>query len=221
AAAAVHALVKGSSGWNAPLAAVAISLGLLAQPMGAVAFFGVFGLALIVVRLLPVLVEWATTRRKPFQASTALLVLLILLSPRSEALETLDQRWVIRDGRVEGTLEVTARGEVNDRHLLLRTPAVLTAFEGEGWKVSKTELEDGSQAYVLIATEAGWKTGRAEFRMPLPDPAAGWTLPTGPAASQRLSLRWNEPGWIFHSPQAAVVGVPEGLMEGESGAEMV
>src|SRR5690606_8306321 len=63
--------------------------------------------------------------------------------------------------------------------------------------------------------------GRAEFRMPLPDPAAGWTLPTGPAASQRLSLRWNEPGWIFHSPQAAVVGVPEGLMEGESGAEMV
>jgi hypothetical protein len=57
--------------------------------------------------------------------------------------------WQIRDGRLRGTLDVTLRGEVGDRFLLLNAPAVLSGFEGAGLRVTKAFVE-GQTSYLIV-----------------------------------------------------------------------
>ncbi len=211
----------GGKAWRVSAGLGLAALGILAQRMGAVGFFGVLGAALLLGRCVPWLVELAREWRRPAPVVAGLAVLLCGMSwVRGEGLESMAQRWEVRDGRVWGEMEVTGRGAVDERYLLLRAPAVLTEFEGEGWRVVKAPLDE-EEAYFLVALAEGRKSGRARFEMPLAEPQAGWRLPSGPAAVQRLSLRWDEAGWEFFSPQAAGVKALAGLREGESGAELV
>jgi hypothetical protein len=134
--------------------------------------------------------------------------------------ESVVQSWKIADGRLTGEIDIRARGEAGDRFLLLRAPAVLTGFSGEGWRVVKG-AEGKNGAYYLVAARAGVLVGHAAFQMPLADPRAGWAVPTGPAAVQRIDIRWNEGGWEFDSPMAARVEPLSGLPEGTSGARLI
>src|SRR5690606_10665863 len=50
----------------------------------------------------------------------------------AKAAQALVQRWELRDGRLFAEAEFTVRGGAGDSFLLLRSPAVLTEFFGEG-----------------------------------------------------------------------------------------
>ncbi len=226
---ALHGFLRGGKGaaWSVPGGVALIALGMLSQRMGAVLFFAAFGTVLLLGKVLPALLSLA--RRQPL-AATALL-LLSLLGPQARGedaappermapvpFESARHTWKIADGRLSGELSVEARGKADERYLLLKAPAVLTGFEGEGWRVVKAE-SGGKEVYVLAATAEGMKTGKATFEMPLPEPQAGWQLPSGPAAVQRVSVRWNQEGWEFTSPQAARATPLD--LPGESGADLV
>ncbi|MBC8127859.1 MAG: hypothetical protein H8M99_12030 [Gloeobacteraceae cyanobacterium ES-bin-144] len=165
--------------------------------------------------------------RKPkvVELTAALMLAFGLLGNQVRAAESTDTKpaesmvhdWKIRDGRLHGTLDVTLRGDAGDRFLLLRTPAVLTGFEGAGLRLVKAPLQ-GADAYFLIAESAGRKTGKAVFEMPVTDPVKGWVLPSGPAAMRQVTLRWDQAGWEIFSAVAARVSVLEGLNSNESGS---
>jgi hypothetical protein len=206
-----------------------IGLGLLAQRLGAVPLFAGFGAVLLFGKVLPGLAGYV--RRYPVPA-TALLVFAmgmgqlrgeqaLIPAPAPEpasAAESMSHTWSIAGGRLSGEIVVEGRGKADERFLLLKPPAVLTAFEGTGWRVVKAPYGD-REAYYLVATADGKMTGRASFEMPLPDPQGGWQLPSGPAAVQRVVLRWNQEGWEFESPEAAKVTALD--LPGGSGAELV
>lgn len=215
------------AGWTMPAGTALIAMGLLSQRLGAVLFFGGLGLALLLMKALPVVLT--LMRRQPV-AVTALLMLslfapmargLDLVPVAMEAtspLESVVHTWKIVDGRLTGEVLVEARGRADERHLLLKAPAILTSFEGDGWRVVKAPIE-GQEAYLLVGVVDGRKTGKATFEMPLPNPQAGWQLPSGPAAVQKVNVRWNQEGWEFESPQAAkVTAIHEA---GGSGADLI
>ncbi len=221
AALVVHAL------WNRKQLALSLTgglalmgLGILAQRFGAVLFFGGLGALLLLGKGLPGLAGLFRKRAVPVAATALLFLAGADLSKGAELLpaESMHHTWKIQDGRLTGEIEVEARGKADERVLLLTSPAVLTGFTGEGWRVVKAAHCD-AEAYFLVASADGKKTGRATFEMPLPAPQNGWRLPVGPAAVQRVKVSWNQPGWEFVSPRAAKV-TPFAI-DGGSGAELV
>lgn len=213
-----------------------LAFGVLSQRMGAVPFFVGLGLILLFCKVLPALTGLRRKRPVAEVAATTTAALIALLgsfgevradtpvpppAPVVEGMSTAESMvhtWRIASGRLSGEIAIEGRGKADERFLLLKPPAVLTAFQGEGWRVVKAPYGE-QEAYYLVSTVEGRKTGKATFEMPLPNPQGGWNLPSGPAAVQRVSLRWNQEGWDFESPQAAKV-VPL-VAEGESGAELV
>lgn len=196
-----------------------IALGILSQRLGAVAFFAVLGAGLLLGKGLPGMA--GLFRRGAPVAATALLFFAGMGEVEGADLvpaESMAHTWRIQDGRLSGEIAVEARGLAEERVLLLTAPAVLTGFTGDGWRVVKAAHGE-QEAYFLVATAEGKKTGRATFEMPLPAPQNGWKLPSGPAAVQRVSVSWNQPGWEFVSPRAAKI-TPVAI-DGGSGAELV
>ena len=213
------------SSWSMPAGIALVALGLLMQRMGAVAFFGCLGTVLLLGKALPATLSLL---RRPAVAVTAAVLVSFLASfaQGEEAappgdflpLESAVHHWKITDGRLTGEMMLEARGKADERHLLLEAPAVLTSFEGDGWRVVKAPV-DGREAYLLVGVVDGKKTGKATFEMPLPNPQAGWQSPSGAAAVQKVSVRWNQAGWEFDSPQAA--RVTQMAAQGESGADLI
>ncbi|MEI7908256.1 MAG: hypothetical protein WCK77_01340 [Verrucomicrobiota bacterium] len=170
-----------------------------------------------------------TWRTPPVVQAAAVVLVLTCLAPAAargaeipgaKPAESMIHDWQIHDGRLRGTVDVTLRGQVGERFLLLRAPAVLSGFEGAGLRVVKAPL-DGADAYFIVAGVAGRLTGKAVFEMPLADPVKGWTLPGGPAAMRQVTVRWDQPGWEFFSPNAARVKAIDGLAATASGAVLV
>ena len=126
-------------------------------------------------------------------------------APKQElkAAESVQHDWDIRDGRLYGSVDISLSGEAGDRYLLLQHPAVLNEFTGDGLKVVNG-MHNKQRAYWLVATAEGRLSGRAEFEMPV-TPANGWKLPTGPAALQKVKVKWDESGWEFTSPAAVKI----------------
>jgi len=208
-----------------------IGAGALAIHGGTALFFGIVALA-AALWWLPR--AWQLTRgwRKPLAvpAAAAAIVILTTLLPAGDAraaeipgaklAESMMHDWQIHEGRLRGTVEVTVRAQAGDRFLLLRAPAVLSGFEGTGLRVVKAPL-DGTEAYYIVAEAAGRMTAKAVFEMPLADPVKGWLLPGGPAAMRQITVRWDQPGWEFFSPNAAKVKAIDGLAATTSGAVLV
>ncbi len=196
---------------------------------GAPLFFAVVALVGL-FWLLPRLNQAIRGRRKPKTAeAVAAAVLMICMIPWNaqaedaaplKPAESMIHDWKIRDGRLFGTVDITVRGEAGEKFLFLRNPAVLSRFEGGGLKVTKAPHE-GEDAYWLVKEIAGRSSGRAEFEMPLADPAKGWNLPGGPAAMRRVTLRWDQGGWEFFCMAAAKIQALPGLTKNESGASLV
>ena len=215
---------EGVRPYLAPVALGLIGLGLLSQRMGAVPFFGGFGLLLLLVHGLPGLA--GLLKKKAAAVTTAAATALVFFFAAGMArgaetivpAESMSHTWRIVDGRLSGEIAVEARGPVDQRVLLLKSPAVLTGFTGEGLRVVKAPHGE-EEAYFLVATADGFKSGKATFEMPLAAPQNGWKLPSGPAAVQRVNVTWNQEGWEFVSQRAAKVTVLK--VDGGSGAELV
>ena len=161
--------------------------------------------------------------------ATAVVSMWVIMSPwdaRAETLqpakpaESMVHDWQIRDGRLYGTVDVALRGEAGDRFLLMSEPAVLSSFEGAGLHVVKAKSDDADSYWVVMET-SGKAAGKAVFEMPLADPIKGWLVPGGPAAMRRVTLRWDQGGWEFFSPNAAKTINLTGLKPDQSGATLV
>ena len=138
----------------------------------------------------------------------------------AKAARSLTQRWEIRDGRLFAEAEFTVRGGPGDSFLLLKAPAVLTEFKGDGLRVGKIE-RDGTAAYFVSPEREGTLTARVKFELPAADITRPLVLPTGPAAVQRIVVSLDQGGWEFGSPMAVRVTPTAGLAAGRSGATLV
>jgi hypothetical protein len=227
--AAIAGLLRSERRWLAG-GAMLVAAALLSIRGDAPMFFGIISVAGFLL-MLPHAIALIRSLRKPKPSVTAaaLLALACLLPAPAKAeeakqplkpAESVVHDWRIRDGRLFGTVDITVRGEAGEKFLFLRNPAVLSRFEGGGLKVTKAPHE-GEDAYWLIKETAGRASGRAEFEMPLADPAQGWNLPGGPAAMRRVTLRWDQGGWEFFCAAAAKIQSLPNLTKNESGASLV
>ncbi|MFC7336114.1 hypothetical protein ACFQY0_02905 [Haloferula chungangensis] len=201
-----------------------LACGLLAQRGGAVLFFAVFGLTLLLGAVLP----WAVGYLKGMRSTSvaaASLILLSLMMPRAEAeipegsspAESITQKWVLDEGRLKAELAIRVRAdEAGQRFHLLDSHAVLTGFEGFGLKAEKDK-----GGYFIVAEQAGVFTGRGEFEMGVKNPREGWVVPTGAAAAQEIRVQMNEAGWSFDATNAARVTQIGSDQDGVSGAVIV
>jgi hypothetical protein len=142
------------------------------------------------------------------------------LQDGAKAAQAMVQTWTIHEDRLVATLELTVRGGPGDSFLLLKPPAVLTEFKGDGLHVNKVERDDQTAYYVAPERE-GTLTAHVRFEMPVPDRTQGLVLPTGPAATQRVTLELDQGGWEFASPMAMQILPTPGLGDNRSGATLV
>ena len=134
---------------------------------------------------------------------------------------SIEQEWEIREGRLSASLTVSVSAEEGDSFELLRSPAVLTSFEGEGLQLRKREA-GGAAIYLLTPESAGTFTAKATYEMPLPAPLEdGVLVPTGRAAVQTLELTIDQAGWEIASAPAVRIEPLEDVADGQSGARLV
>lgn len=237
--------VRGEGGLIAVPGAFLFGLGILAQRGGAIAFFAAIGVGLFMVLWLPGVAGWVRLLRERrrvvpgiTEATAAIMIGALVFAAAeggaraeeqapepwvehgAKAAEAIIQQWDIKEERLFGRIDLTVRGTVGDSFLLLKSPAILTGFEGEGLRVSKVERVEGTVYYVVPERE-GQLSGVATFEMPAKEVAKGLPVPTGPAAMQRISIRLDEGGWEFDSPMAAKVIPDTEAGNDRSGATLV
>ncbi len=232
-----------------PAASVLISIGLLAQHGGAALFFAAICAGVFLKMFVPGVTRWQGARRaersSPPQAGAASAVLPVLAimgvlglssaaSPAARAdagsapwlqagtkpAQAMVERWSIRNNRLYGEVEATVRGGPGDSFLLLRPPAILTDFKGDGLRVGKVE-RDGETSYYVAPEREGVLTAHVRFEVSLADATKGIVVATGPAATQRITLELDQGGWDVTSATAMQILPTAGLGEGRSGATLI
>lgn len=166
---------------------------------------------------------------KKAPAVTALLILTAALTQNIHAqdlkpAESITQSWVIKENRLQASMEISLRAQQGDRFLLLKAPATLTNFTGTGLKVHKEGLDrnaNHSESYIVTAESTGLLTATATFEMPMTSPINPWQIPTGSAALRQITLRYDQAGWEFFSDAAAQTSPLADLAATESGAVMI
>ncbi len=140
-----------------------------------------------------------------------------------EAADSIKQEWLVthRDGRLDASGTVTLSGQPGDRFLLLRAPAVLTRFKGEGLRLTKSEVPEKGMAYIIsipatknapgspenstpVAAPVDYQA-TFEFQLEALEPTKGVPVLTGTASVQEINLTYDEPGWVVLSPSAVRV----------------
>jgi hypothetical protein len=127
--------------------------------------------------------------------------------------DVIRQQWRIthRDAHLNGSGSITLSGKPGDRFLLLRAPAVLTQFDGEGLRLTRTEVPGAGLNYVISIPVNKAAAANADdpsrsaavveyqanfaFRLEALKPTEGVPVLTGPAAVQNLTLNYDEDGW--------------------------
>ncbi|MES2982524.1 MAG: hypothetical protein V4727_09445, partial [Verrucomicrobiota bacterium] len=174
----------------------------------------------------------ASAMPKSFTKTTTATALLILSAALTQNInaqdlkpaESITQSWVIKENRLQASMEISLRAQQGDRFLLLKAPATLTNFTGTGLKVHKEGLHpDGqnSESYIITAESTGLLTATATFEMPMTSPINPWHIPTGSAALRQITLRYDQAGWEFFSDAAAQTTPLADLAATESGAVMI
>ena len=144
------------------------------------------------------------------------------LKPANE----ITQEWKLSEENHElkGTGSIRISGETGDRFLLLRAPAVLTKFEAEGLRITRQQVEGLGLCYLITIPEPAPKPVVDEdpfadpfppalpekanflatfsFEMDVKNVTAGFSIPTGPAAVQKIEASYDQPDWQFQSPEA-------------------
>ncbi|MBB5352503.1 hypothetical protein HNR46_002749 [Haloferula luteola] len=185
------------------VAVAVMVMGLLAQPGGAVVFFAMLALALMIMVGRGFWQKGVWGRRMA-KGAVAALGMLWVVSPRVEAngvAEAVEQEWSLDGSRLTGEVRVRVRAEEEgERFVLLKAPAVLTNFEGQGLRVVK----EAGVYYGVADSVGGWE-GRARFELNIADPKAGWMMPTGPAVVEQVVATTVTPGWEFCADRAVSV----------------
>lgn len=121
--------------------------------------------------------------------------------------DSIEQSWVItqQDSRLQAKATINLTGKCGDQFLLLKAPAVLTKFDGEGLRLSKRDVAGHGLTYVVTIPMAGEEESGedsahdylAEFQYQLEaaNPIEGVPVLTGPAAVQSIQLSYDEAGW--------------------------
>jgi hypothetical protein len=150
-----------------------------------------------------------------------------------EAANSIGQEWQIfhEDNRLSASGTITLSGKPGDRFLLLRAPAILTHFEGEGLRLTKSEVSGHGMAYIIsipvardeLATDesAGDESEEEnidsaaqiladyeatfEFQLEALELTKGVPVLTGSAAVQEIDVTYDEAGWSVSSPTAVRV----------------
>jgi hypothetical protein len=138
------------------------------------------------------------------------------------AADSVTQQWQVsqQDSRLTASGTVTLSGQPGDRFLLLKAPAVLTRFAGEGLRLTKRDVPGQGLTYIVSIPVSG-EAAAAEDAPPVPptadyqatfeyqleaiQPLQGVPVLTGTAAVQRINLRYDEPGWGISAPTAVRV----------------
>jgi hypothetical protein len=139
------------------------------------------------------------------------------------AADSISQRWQLtrRDNRLSASGTIKLSGQPGDRFVLLRAPAVLTRFEGNGLRLTKSDVPGHGLMYVLSIpraeqapapdefSEQAFATAdfkaSFEFQLEAVDRIAGLAVLTGAAAVQEITLHYDEAGWDVWSPTAVHV----------------
>ena len=218
--------------WLVSAGALLFATGILAQRGGAAVFFLFLALGVFVLYLLPAFIRWMSKWRPAIHPAPVVSALTLLIgfsvlplaqgwAQENQPAESMVQTWTIRDGRLFGEADIQMRGGAGDSFLLLRPPAVLTAFKGDdGLRVTKVLRGDATMYYIALE-RAGAFRAHARFEMPVADLASGLPLATGPAVVQRVTVQLDQGGWDFASPAAVSVQTTAGLPDTESGAALV
>jgi hypothetical protein len=141
-------------------------------------------------------------------------------APATKSALSLVQTWTLRKDRLFAEAEVTVRGAVGESFEILREPAVLTEFKGDGLRVGKIVRGDHA-VYVIAPEREGLLTARFRYELAVQPREELIALPTGPAAMQRVTIDFDEGGWEFASEAAVQVMPTAGLPESHSGATLV
>lgn len=150
-------------------------------------------------------------------ATTGVLLLAILFSYGSQAraevpagfvaADSINQQWLIQhqENRLTAKGQASIAGRPGDRFLLLKAPATLTRFEGQGLRLSKQEIPKLGMAYVISipvpenqpAGEPAMADYQVEFDFQLEDiqHRQGIAVLTGPAALRKIEIQLDQPDW--------------------------
>jgi hypothetical protein len=142
------------------------------------------------------------------------------LADGTKPAQSIVQRWSIRGERLYAEADISLRGVAGDSFLLVRAPAAVTHFQGDGLRVIKVERE-GRAAYYVTPERDGQFTAQVRFELAVTDRAKPIVLPTGPAAAQRVTIELDQAGWEFVSPMAVQVLPTPGMAGDRSGATLV
>ncbi|NNM30578.1 MAG: hypothetical protein HKO57_13745, partial [Akkermansiaceae bacterium] len=149
------------------------------------------------------------------------------------AADAIVQSWVVAEGRVKATGSITVTGREGESFLLLKEPAVLTDFTGDGLRIDKQAVAGCGTAFVVSirgpggaaapGAEPAVKSLRANFafEMQVGEDARKWTVPTGPAAVQDVGVLYDKAGWEFESGEAMRIVPVVNAGEGQSGARLL
>ncbi|MEZ6043813.1 MAG: hypothetical protein R3C20_25230 [Planctomycetaceae bacterium] len=117
------------------------------------------------------------------------------------AADSITQQWNITrtDARLKATSSIIVTGQPGDQFTLLKSPAVLTNFNGEGLRLTKHDIPNEGLSYVIsipLANQAIAKTFTATFEYQL-EAINLDDVPvlTGSAAVQQIDLTYDEAGW--------------------------
>jgi hypothetical protein len=232
-----------------PIASMLVSIGLLAQHGGAALFFAAVCGGVFLMMFVPSAARWQAARRAersrmPVAPGAAAFIPLLAVmgalglsfgGPRSARADSVSEPWLqegvkpaqamvetwsIRNSRLFAEADITVRGSPGDSFLLLRPPAVLTAFRGDGLRVGKVE-RGGAISYYASPERGGALTAHIRFEMAVGDASKGIVVATGPAATQRITLELDQGGWDFSSATAVQILPTPGLGDGRSGATLI
>lgn len=160
------------------------------------------------------------------------------------AAEEIRQKWTVQhsESRLEAEGTVRLSGEPGDSFLLLRAPAILTGFEGNGLRLTRQEIPGAGLSYIItipiappvpiieldpfaplepVATKIRDFEAKFSYRLRQIDPAAGFAVPTGPAAIQQVEAAYDRAGWTFRSDQAIRVVAKDDDGGSSSAAELL
>ena len=155
----------------------------------------------------------------PKPLPTSLLILAALLcgsvaAPRAGAddgppivpADSTEQSWTIEaaTGRVQGDVKMQISGKTGDQFLLLAQPAVMTEMQADEAKVriSKKELPGRGLCYIAALIADGTVAVNFRFDLRVTDLNAGFAMPTGDAAVQRLDVSVDKLNWEILCPAA-------------------
>jgi len=139
-----------------------------------------------------------------------------------DAADSITQQWQVThvDSRLTANGTVELFGNPGDRFLLLKAPAVLTRFEGEGLRLTKEDVPGEGLSYVIsIPIRADASTddekdepekpirykAAFEYRLESVQPTAGVPVLTGTASLQQINVSYDEEGWEVTSPTAVQI----------------